>query len=374
MSDHEGFEMLDETFGVQSESESSLPNSPQPKPPSPTLQLQQGAGSPSHHDVLHFGRVEMETGDETAQKSVGHAPSGNMMAISPQQTEKGCSDGAGTVPENDAVLKSAIDAGSSAPKDPPSRSSSKTKRDDDGENESSTTHSTNNEGHVGASPSPIEPSSTTPGACLSIPADKNKAVGQNDFPFASTTAMEEGTRTPGGAPVGSGVTPHPPLPAGRGGGHERTNADSPLPPAPPTAPAAPALFGTCPTASTASRTSPSCHFPSVPPAALETPFAAPLPLSAGKQQQQRPSPFGDPFPTTSRQSPSSAASESAEDEAALVELVGMGFDREHVVRALKECGRGESWKEAAISLLLEPQTSMTSGLSGGGRHGPAWQG
>lgn len=50
----------------------------------------------------------------------------------------------------------------------------------------------------------------------------------------------------------------------------------------------------------------------------------------------------------------------AEDEAAIVELVGMGFDREHVVRVLKQCGRGESWKEAAISLLLEPQVSTTA--------------
>lgn len=45
------------------------------------------------------------------------------------------------------------------------------------------------------------------------------------------------------------------------------------------------------------------------------------------------------------------------DEAAIAELVGMGFDRGHVIGALRVCGRGESWKEAAISLLLEPQMS-----------------
>lgn len=45
------------------------------------------------------------------------------------------------------------------------------------------------------------------------------------------------------------------------------------------------------------------------------------------------------------------------DEAAIAELVGMGFDRGHVIGALRVCNRGESWKEAAISLLLEPQIS-----------------
>ena len=48
---------------------------------------------------------------------------------------------------------------------------------------------------------------------------------------------------------------------------------------------------------------------------------------------------------------------SADDEAAVSELVGMGFDRQHVVKALRECGRGDCWKEKAISLLLEPQMS-----------------
>lgn len=46
---------------------------------------------------------------------------------------------------------------------------------------------------------------------------------------------------------------------------------------------------------------------------------------------------------------------SDEDAGAVAELVGMGFDREHVVRALGKCRRGDSWKESAISLLLEPQ-------------------
>ncbi len=50
------------------------------------------------------------------------------------------------------------------------------------------------------------------------------------------------------------------------------------------------------------------------------------------------------------------------------ELVGMGFDREHVVRALKECGRGEGWKESAITLLLEPEITTSAGRSSAG-HG-----
>ena len=48
-------------------------------------------------------------------------------------------------------------------------------------------------------------------------------------------------------------------------------------------------------------------------------------------------------------------STASEDDEALAELVGMGFDREHVLRALRKCGRRSSWKETAISLLLEPQ-------------------
>lgn len=50
-----------------------------------------------------------------------------------------------------------------------------------------------------------------------------------------------------------------------------------------------------------------------------------------------------------------ALTASDEDAGAVAELVGMGFDREHVVRALGKCRRGDSWKESAISLLLEPQ-------------------
>lgn len=412
MSDHEGFEILDETFGVRSESESSAPNSPQPKSFSPEkLQLQQGdIGSPSNQGVLRLGRVEIQTGDGTAQKAVGHAPSDRMMTISPQQTGKS----SGNVLQNDAQLKSGCCARwdrfrptgrtagqkflaeSSASKDRRSRSPAKTKRDDGGEIQlkASVVHSTitaeaGREGVVGASPIEPSSSSTTRGACLCTRADENKAVGRNSFPFASTPAMKESTGAPGDSPVGAGVARHRPLPAVRDGGYERVNVDSAVPPA---APAAPALFGTCPTASTAARAPPSCPFPTVP-EALETPFdpcaagtAAPLPPPIGKQQQQRQSSFGvagaaapsidGVFPITSRGAPSSAASASAEDEAAVLELVGMGFDREHVVRALGECGRGESWKEAAISLLLEPQTSMTpeSRLSGGARHEAAGQG
>lgn len=62
---------------------------------------------------------------------------------------------------------------------------------------------------------------------------------------------------------------------------------------------------------------------------------------------------------------------SAADEEAIAELVGMGFDRDHVVGALKQGGRGESWKEAAISLLLEPQMSADFEALGedGGKEG-----
>lgn len=59
----------------------------------------------------------------------------------------------------------------------------------------------------------------------------------------------------------------------------------------------------------------------------------------------------------------SMPSVSSADEAAVAELVGMGFDREHVLGALRVCGRGDSWKEAAISLLLEPQASPEFELS-----------
>lgn len=390
MSDHEGFEMLDETFGVRSES-SSQPNSPQPTSSSlSSLQLQQhGDGSTANDDVLHFGRVEMETGD-TSQNPMVHAPSDSMMAISPQQTGKGCGNGAGTVTENDALLKSGIDAGwdrfrptdraeqqslvePSAPKDPRSRSPAKIDRD--GNRFSTINAKPAREGHVGASL--FESSSTTRGTTLCIPAEKNQVAGPSDFPFASTPTMEEGTVTPGDALVGADLAARPPLLAVRGSGYERTTADSPLPPAPPAVPAAPALFGTFPTSSLAPRASPSCYSAIAPLAAAETPV--------GKQQQQRQSSVGVAgdaatstgglFPTTSREPLSSAGSDSAEDEAAVEDLVGMGFDREHVVRALKECGRGESWKEAAISLLLEPQTSMMpeSGPSGGGRHEAAGQ-
>lgn len=404
MSDHEGFEMLDETFGVRSESESSELNSPQPtssSPPTttPALQLQQGdTGSPSNHDALHLGRAGVGIEDGSAQKTVGHAPNDSMMAISPQQARRG----GGTDLKNDAQLKSKTDASRdrfrptdrasaeqnpvaelSASKNPRSRSPAKIKRNDGGENQSSVIPSTiSSAGGAGASRTKPSSLSTTRDACLCIPADENKAAGHNDFPFASTTAMEEDTGTPGDAPVVD---------------HHRTNADPPLPSVPPIAPAASALFGTFPTACTAARAPPSCHFPLAPLAALETPIdpraagtAAPLPPPIGRQQQQqqqqRQSSVGVAgaaatsidglVPTTSRGLPPPASSASAEDEAAVVELVGMGFDREHVVRALQECGRGESWKEAAISLLLEPQTSMTpeSGLNGGGRPEAAGQG
>lgn len=360
--------MLDETFGVRSESDSSEPNSPQPPSSSP-LQLQHGhTGSPSDHDALHLGRVGMETEDGSVQKTMRHAPNDSTAASSPQQTGKG----GGTDLKNDAQpgrtdagwgrvrpTHAAVEHNSlaelSASKDPRSRSPAKTKRNDGGENQSSVVPSTINgkarsAGGVGVSP--IEPS-----------------------------AMEEGTGTPGEAPVG--VAPHPSLPAV----YKPTNADCPL------AHASPALVGTFPTASTVVRAPPSCHFPIAPPAALETPFdsraagtAAPLPLPVGRQKKQGQSTVGvagaaatsidDLVPTTSKAPSSSSASASAEDEAAAVELVGMGFDREHVVRALQECGRGESWKEAAISLLLEPQTSMAleSRLSGGGHPEAAGQG
>lgn len=59
--------------------------------------------------------------------------------------------------------------------------------------------------------------------------------------------------------------------------------------------------------------------------------------------------------TAGRSSISTSAN--AEEEAAVAELVGMGFDRQHVVKALRECGKGDGWKEAAISVLLEPQMS-----------------
>lgn len=414
MSDHEGFEMLDDTFGVRSESESSAPNSPQPAlASSPSLQLQPSSLS---NDVLQLGRVGMGTGDGISQKTMRHVPSDSTMAVSPQQTGKGC----GNVPEDAARLKSGEDAGwdrfrptdratdqksladLSGSKDPRSRSPAKAKRDEGGGEKSSVICSAINAeagrpDRVGVSPS----SSTKRGSCLCTPTD-NTAVGQNNFPSASTAATEEFTGTPGGTPVGGGLDPYQPLPTVRGGGHEQMHEGSPLPPVPPTAPAAPATtaapaaparFGTFPAALTAARVLPPSHFPVVPPAAPDTPFdpradgmAAPLPLPVGTQEQQWGSSFGVtgaaatsidvPFLTTSREPTSSAASDSAEDEAAVVELVGMGFDREHVVRALQECGRGESWKEAAISLLLEPQTSMVpdSGPSGGGLHEVAEQG
>lgn len=44
----------------------------------------------------------------------------------------------------------------------------------------------------------------------------------------------------------------------------------------------------------------------------------------------------------------------------------MGFDREHVVSALRECDRVDSWKEAAISLLLEPQMAWGGAAAGAG--------
>lgn len=52
-----------------------------------------------------------------------------------------------------------------------------------------------------------------------------------------------------------------------------------------------------------------------------------------------------------------STSPNAEEETAVAELVGMGFARQHVVKALRDCGRGDGWKEAAISVLLEPQMS-----------------
>lgn len=242
----------------------------------------------------------------------------------------------------------------------------------------------------------------------------------------------------------------PPPPSEGGHGSTRMNAEDrsaevflsartgekgfPLAPAPLAATAAPS--GAFPTASTATNSntglSPLCPLHRTPPAvALEAPFnpraVAPLPptpsRAAGLEQRPQKQPCvalaaaADPFRTSSRFGPlppptapvlgfddenrkpdcfgsassaAAAASPSAwaEDEEATVELVGMGFDREHVVRALKECGRGESWKEAAISLLLEPQLSTmsrrfeapleadddpTSGLSGGEHHGAAEQ-
>ena len=59
--------------------------------------------------------------------------------------------------------------------------------------------------------------------------------------------------------------------------------------------------------------------------------------------------------------PCAASTVSDEDDAAVAELVGMGFDRDHVVRALRKCRRGDSWKESAISLLLEPQLAHSEG-------------
>ncbi|CAM9219754.1 unnamed protein product [Ectocarpus sp. 12 AP-2014] len=120
------------------------------------------------------------------------------------------------------------------------------------------------------------------------------------------------------------------------------------PPVPRTTPPATTTAGAAVAAATA-RATPSV----VPPAAL-----------AFGHESDGPDSYGSASPAAA-----------AADEEAIVELVGMGFDREHVVRALKECGRGESWKEAAISLLLEPQVSSLADaeerLSGNGRQGAA---
>lgn len=166
-------------------------------------------------------------------------------------------------------------------------------------------------------------------------------------------------------------------------------------------------FGAFPNAATATRSNtdvpPSCLRRTPPTVALEAPFnpraTAPLPPTPSRaaglaqRQQEQPSvappgaagslnvtPPSGPLPSPvvsvvssgdKNRKPGGCGSASstvatalplalAEDEKATMELVGMGFDSKHVIQALTECGRGESWKEAAISLLLEPQMSTMS--------------
>lgn len=61
--------------------------------------------------------------------------------------------------------------------------------------------------------------------------------------------------------------------------------------------------------------------------------------------------------TTTMTVPATAGAARGEEDADVAELTAMGFDRDHVVAALRACEPGGSRREAAISLLLEPQVS-----------------
>lgn len=464
MSDHEGFEMLDETFGVREASDSSDADSPHPRKLGPQIssllqQHPQPSSMPTgclNDHAHHLGRVGMETGGESPKKQAVNMAGDGMTVISPQPDAKGCQGG--TVPGKGAVLKvpdagaewdrfrltapatgrhregSSTLAESSPPKDPrpPSVKAKNDSSDGCGGNQ-----------RIGRIQSNINNSlvSTTPtavvGTRLGTPGEqrgeveKRAGFSTSDISFdasavvltskpnavncavdrrlmaapAAQIQQPDPLGRSGGKSVararGSALVATLPPPSSEGGHGSRNKGfifatapgGAPAPPPPP--------FGNFPNASTATSrntdVSPLCNLHRTSPA-VEVPFnpraAAPLlptPSSASGLAQrqgerlvarsaaadpcQLASPFGpQPSPVTpvvgfgdeSRKSGGCATAATgspsplSEDEAATMELVGMGFDREHVVRALTECGRGESWKEAAISLLLEPQMSTMS--------------
>lgn len=405
MSDDEGFELLDETFGVREASDASDTDSPHPRnsaaaarkpssllqqPPQPTSSTPAGSlNDHAHH--THLGGVGAETGGESSQEQAANTPDSGMTAISPQpqQEAKGCQRG--TVPEKGAVLKipgaGAADWGRFRLTAPGT-----------GEHRERSSTLAKLSPPKDPRPRPVkEKNKSSSGGRGSI---QSKRIKKSPIPAALPPPPTEGgngsTRTNGEEDTGSSELFKFLL--ARAGEKGFVCAPAPAPAATAAAPSA----GAFPDMSTAASSnnhdiSPVGNLHHTQPAvALDVPFnpraAAPLPPTQQQQEQPHvarsvaadpfqlaslfgplPSPmapgtgFGDenrkPGARGSASSTAATASLSAlaEDEAATMELVGMGFDREHVVRALTECGRGESWKEAAISLLLEPQmTTMPS--------------
>lgn len=426
MSD-DGFELLDETFGVREASDASDTDSPHPRnsaaastpssllqqPPQPSSTPAGSLNDHAHH--THLGRVGVETGGELPPEQAANTPDNSITAISPQQEVKGCQRG--TVPEKDAVLKIPC---ARADWDRFRLSAPGTRE----HRERSSTLATLSP-PKDPRPQPVKTNKESSGGRgdKQLGGSIQSNVKNSSIPAALRPPSSEGGQ---GSTRTNGEDSSEMFLSARAGKKGFVCSPAPAPAATATAPS-----GAFPVISTATGSnndgSPVGNLHHIQPAVvLDVPFnpraAAPLPLTPSRvaglaeRQQEKPcvarsaaagpfqliSPFG-PLPSPmaavrgfgddenrkpgARDSASSTAATAspsalAEDEAATMELVAMGFDREHVVRALTECGRGESWKEAAISLLLEPQMPTVpshsetpvgadgdpeSGLSGGER-------
>ncbi|CAN0112641.1 unnamed protein product [Ectocarpus sp. 13 AM-2016] len=324
MSDLEGFEMLDETFGVREASEASdsetCPNSP--------LQLDR-AGSLDNDGQHHLHSCEggMAAGGRPAKCHATQAPGEGTVP----ETEKG------KQPSASPIMRGKRGVGwTSEPR----------KGGAAGDMASLQARA---EGREVLMPTKEVPEAA-PAATLTF----------GDFPAISTAESSHSAGVSFQAPSARDQPARPEATSAASFGSQREAASPPPtssaafpahhhPPVPRTTPPATTTAGAAAAAAAAARATPSV----MPPAAL-----------AFGHESDGPDSYGSASPAAA-----------AADEEAIVELVGMGFDREHVVRALKECGRGESWKEAAISLLLEPQVSSLAdaeeGLSGTGRQGAA---